>query len=367
MRGQTRTAGALAMAVLLAASSGCATVLRGSSTSLVRIHSDPPGARVMVDGEEVGVTPVVAPLSRRRSAYRLRLEKDGCFPAEHELRRSTSPWTIVTAMHAVTSGLGAGQEGFHGFLLGPAIVFSVDAFSGAMFELPRTVQVALRADMRGDAAGETSGKCGTDISATGGGVSIPLSVPLDVPGNLLPPRGRLAVDGELRRRLRAVRLALPGPLVGSQPGVSMSKTAHFGERQLGRSGRSPVKVDRAFRAGRVGTGGRNGLSCSARATRRPTPRDVATRAIRHALCPSGRHNVAGERSGRSLRSVRWTGPRSVPRMGTPSCGSDSESSPTPPTCCSTPRERWSSSGTRCRELCCRPWRRCCRRRRRGAR
>ena len=222
MRGQTRTAGALAMAVLLAASSGCATVLRGSSTSLVRIHSDPPGARVMVDGEEVGVTPVVAPLSRRRSAYRLRLEKDGCFPAEHELRRSTSPWAIVTAMHAVTSGLGAGQEGFHGFLLGPAIVFSVDAFSGAMFELPRTVQVALRADVRGGSAGETSGKCGTDISATGGGVSIPLSVPLDVPGNLLPPRGRLAVDTELRRRLRAVRLALPGPLVGSQPGVSMA-------------------------------------------------------------------------------------------------------------------------------------------------
>ncbi len=217
MRGQTRTAGAL-----LAASSGCATVLRGSSTSLVRIHSDPPGARVMVDGEEVGVTPVVAPLSRRRSAYRLRLEKDGCFPAEHELRRSTSPWAIVTAMHAVTSGLGAGQEGFHGLLLGPAIVFSVDAFSGAMFRLPRTVQVALRADARGGSAGETSGKCGTDISATGGGVSIPLSVPLDVPGNLLPPRGRLAVDGELRRRLRAVRLALPGPLVGSQPGVSMA-------------------------------------------------------------------------------------------------------------------------------------------------
>ncbi len=73
-----------------------------------------------------------------------------------------------------------------------------------------------------------------------------------------------------------------------------SKTPHFGERHLRRSGRSPVKVDRTFRAGRVGKCGRNGLSCSARATRRPTPRDVATRAIRHALCPSGRHNVAGD-------------------------------------------------------------------------
>ena len=106
------TAGGLAtMAVLLALSSGCATILRPFPTQRVRVESHPPGARVFIDGEDVGVTPMVAALSRRRAEYGLRFEKAGCLPEDYSLRRSMSSWVTLTVYSAVTTGLGGLIEG----------------------------------------------------------------------------------------------------------------------------------------------------------------------------------------------------------------------------------------------------------------
>ena len=219
MTGGRRSAGGLAILVVLATAVGCATVFRPFPTSRVTIHSDPPGARVMVDGEEVGVTPVVTPLSPNRAAYRLRLEKDGCVPSEHELRRSTSSgWATASVLGGTAMGMGAAQEGgIEALVLAPAILIAADWFTGAMFRLPRTVRVPLRADVRGGLAAGTPGECGTGIAATAGRVSIPLSVPYEVHRNPLAPPGRLAADAGLRARLRALKHGSPGPPIGARP------------------------------------------------------------------------------------------------------------------------------------------------------
>ena len=206
MRGRTRMAGGLAMAVLLAVSSGCATIFRPFPTQRVTIESHPPGARVFIDGEDVGVTPMVAALSRRRAEYGLRFKKAGCLPEDYSLRRSMSSWVILTVYSAVTTGLGGLIEGRpETLVLGPAMVTSIDWFSGAMFRLPRTVRVPLRTDVRGEAAEEASGDCGPDTAGAADRGSIPLAVPWDPDGNLLAPRWGLAADAEFRARLRLVK------------------------------------------------------------------------------------------------------------------------------------------------------------------
>lgn len=65
----------LASVVLL---SGCATVLK-SSTELIYIQSDPAGARAVVNGLEVGVTPITYPANGTKDQV-ITLNKDGYAP-----------------------------------------------------------------------------------------------------------------------------------------------------------------------------------------------------------------------------------------------------------------------------------------------
>ena len=207
------------MAVLLAASSGCATVLRPFPTQRVKVESDPPGARVFIDGEDVGVTPMVAGLSRRRAEHGLRFERVGCLSEDYTLRRSTSWWVILTVWGAAAVGFGGVVEGrSQTVVLGPAMVIAIDWFSGAMFRLPRTVRLPLRVDAEGESAGRASGECDTDAAATAGRVPKPLSVPFGVHENPLALPGRLAADAGLRARLRALPHDSPGPPAGARPG-----------------------------------------------------------------------------------------------------------------------------------------------------
>lgn len=231
MRGRTGTAGALAMAVLLAVSSACATVLRPFPTQRVRVESDPPGAQVFIDGEKVGVTPMVTGVSRRRAEHGLRFEKEGCLPEDYSLRRSMSSWVFFTVYSAVTVGIGGLIEGRpESLVLGPAMVISIDWFSGAMFSLPRAVRVPLRADADegGEPGGQASGECRSDTPATAGRGPRPLSVPFDA-AVALPPGGRFTAYAEFRARLRAVNRGLTPPLVAPRHGPALCE-GHTGSR-----------------------------------------------------------------------------------------------------------------------------------------
>jgi hypothetical protein len=87
-----------AVAVLLAGLSlpaaqllypGCATMLNGPKQE-VRVKSLPRGARVFVDGKEMGRTPVAFHLARW-GFHRVRIELDGYEPYEIPLRKGVSP------------------------------------------------------------------------------------------------------------------------------------------------------------------------------------------------------------------------------------------------------------------------------------
>jgi hypothetical protein len=69
---------------------GCATIMHGSSQEL-SIASSPTGARVLVDGQEHGRTPLVADL-KRKDKHVIRIELDGYMPYEVALARGTSGW-----------------------------------------------------------------------------------------------------------------------------------------------------------------------------------------------------------------------------------------------------------------------------------
>jgi hypothetical protein len=61
-----------AMALAL---SGCATILKGT-TDHITVVTDPPGARVSVNGEDKGVSPVTFPIASDQTAS-IQVTKDG--------------------------------------------------------------------------------------------------------------------------------------------------------------------------------------------------------------------------------------------------------------------------------------------------
>lgn len=78
--------------VLGAALSGCATLVHGTSQR-IPVTSSPQGARVLVDSVPIGVTPLVASVSRKES-HVVSIVHDS-FPAVHvALDRKLSPWVL---------------------------------------------------------------------------------------------------------------------------------------------------------------------------------------------------------------------------------------------------------------------------------
>lgn len=101
--------------MLVVLSSGCASIVHGSGQE-VPISSDPTGADVYVDGEDVGKTPVTPNLKRKR-AHQVTFEKPG-YRTEHRV------------IHRVLSGAVAGN-----ILAGGFIGWGVDAITGAQWRL----------------------------------------------------------------------------------------------------------------------------------------------------------------------------------------------------------------------------------------
>ncbi len=113
--------GLCAMAVMITA---CATVMQGKRQDF-SIASTPPGARVMVDGGEVGTTPFVAAL-RRKDKHLIRVELEGYQPFELSVARKTSGWV------------------WGNLLLGGIPGLAIDAITGSMYKLkPEQVQATL--------------------------------------------------------------------------------------------------------------------------------------------------------------------------------------------------------------------------------
>ena len=118
----------LAALLFLGLTSGCATVTRGTTDTLV-INSDPIGAEVKLSNGMSGKTPATFTLPRKDNVV-VKVEKAGYEPVE------------VTVTPQVSGAGGAGMAG--NVLLGGLIGAAVDAGSGAMNDLlPNPVDVRL--------------------------------------------------------------------------------------------------------------------------------------------------------------------------------------------------------------------------------
>ena len=71
--------------------SGCATVTGGTGPQKIKVASDPPGAAIIVDGRQCGITPATLNLDRKVE-HRIELEKAGYVPAEADLKPKINPW-----------------------------------------------------------------------------------------------------------------------------------------------------------------------------------------------------------------------------------------------------------------------------------
>src|SRR4051812_33304161 len=71
----------------------CATMISGRSQQ-IPISVSPAGATVCVDGQRVGVSPMVASLSRKES-HVIVIEHDGYQPVVRALAKDVNPWVVV--------------------------------------------------------------------------------------------------------------------------------------------------------------------------------------------------------------------------------------------------------------------------------
>src|SRR5688572_9023713 len=84
-------------ASLVVTTSGCATIM-SSGPDHVPVSSYPAGARVYVDDQLVGKTPVVVQLDRDHSDGRIRVEVEGYHPAILRRRKSVEGWFWVNLL-----------------------------------------------------------------------------------------------------------------------------------------------------------------------------------------------------------------------------------------------------------------------------
>jgi hypothetical protein len=106
---------ATAVALTLAALTGCATIMHGTSQNL-SLSSTPSAARVLVDGKLLGTTPTVTKLSRKNN-HVIRMELEGYRPFEATVNRAVSGWA------------------WGNLVFGGVIGLAVDAMNGALYQL----------------------------------------------------------------------------------------------------------------------------------------------------------------------------------------------------------------------------------------
>ena len=72
----------------------CATIIRGTSQE-IPVTSNPQGAKIIVDGEEIGYAPLILKLKRKKKSHIIRVEKQGYNPLEIRITRKTSVGPII--------------------------------------------------------------------------------------------------------------------------------------------------------------------------------------------------------------------------------------------------------------------------------
>lgn len=93
--------------------SGCATVVTGT-TAPVRLNSEPPGARMYVDGEFRGNGPVEVELSRAKD-HRITAKQPGYEPTDANLRRSFNGVAVLNLICVLCWGVDAVSGGLWNF------------------------------------------------------------------------------------------------------------------------------------------------------------------------------------------------------------------------------------------------------------
>lgn len=115
------------IAIASLAVAACCSIIHGTHQD-VGISSNPTSARVTIDGQTAGTTPVVAHLTRKDNHF-VRIELPGYKPYETTLTRKVSGWV------------------WGNIVFGGLIGLAVDAINGAMYNLtPEQVSAALLAN-----------------------------------------------------------------------------------------------------------------------------------------------------------------------------------------------------------------------------
>lgn len=104
----------------------CATIGRGTSQK-IPVTSNPSGAKIIVDGEEIGHAPLNLKLKRKKS-HVIQVEKPGYNPIEIRIARKISALRLaITTVGSVLAVCGcAFLGGFIGMWVGP---YSTEGFS----------------------------------------------------------------------------------------------------------------------------------------------------------------------------------------------------------------------------------------------
>lgn len=114
----------LSVVVVMLVILSCATIMHGTSQD-IGFSSTPTGARVVVDNQERGKTPVIANLSRKDN-HIVKIDMPGYQPFEATITRSVSGWVLGN------------------ILFGGLIGLVVDAISGGLYKLtPEQVAATL--------------------------------------------------------------------------------------------------------------------------------------------------------------------------------------------------------------------------------
>ncbi len=113
----------------------CGTIINGSNQS-INVSSTPISASVVVDGVEVGQTPMTVKLARDNN-HTLKLELDGYEPKVIMVTRKTSGWFIGNCLFGGLIGMG------------------IDALSGGMYKLePEEVNSELQKSVETSSGGD---------------------------------------------------------------------------------------------------------------------------------------------------------------------------------------------------------------------
>ncbi len=115
----------LLMIMICVAQSGCATIV-SSSDQEVRVLSDPPGAKIRVDGMLRGVTPTIVDLERKRR-HQLQIEKEGYETVMRDTGKGFNWWFVGN------------------ILFGGIIGIIIDFSTGAVYKIkPDEINTALQ-------------------------------------------------------------------------------------------------------------------------------------------------------------------------------------------------------------------------------